>query len=188
MSITTDVSICNMALFYVGASPITSLTAETTDRAKLCNQIYAPTRNSLLQEHKWNFGMTRVALSLLVSVPINTWAYQFQMPQDCVQIHETYPVDTPYEIEGTLLLTNAGSIAIRYMRRVTDPALFSEKFRSALEYKLASLMAIPLTGDLKKAQLYDALFNQTMGIGKALDSQADPVLEYRCDNILEARW
>ena len=53
----TEVSICSNALRKLGDSPITALT-EDTERARLCNALYEPARDSLLRSHAWNFAIT----------------------------------------------------------------------------------------------------------------------------------
>jgi len=54
----TAVSICSNALRKLGDDPITSLT-DDTERARLCNAFYEPTRDAVLRSHPWNFAIER---------------------------------------------------------------------------------------------------------------------------------
>lgn len=183
----SEVAICSNALSYLGEQPITSLTDDLSERAKLCNRIYATTRDSLLQEHEWNFAVAYSALGLTTETH-SVYAYVFQLPVDLLQPLDVGNTCIDYRIEKDKLLTTESSITLRYIKRVTDPTLFSAKFTRALEYQLALLMAIPLTGDLKKAQLMGQFYADAVGRGKNLDTKAEPTREYQSDNLLEARW
>ena len=75
----TIVSICNNALRLINADPITLIT-ESTDRARFMNGIFADTRDACLEEHPWNFSITRDELALDAESPLMGWAYQFVLP------------------------------------------------------------------------------------------------------------
>ena len=77
----TEVSICSNALRRLGDSPITSLT-EDTERARLCNALYEPARDSLLRSHAWNFAITRASLAKATESPAFEFANQFILPTD----------------------------------------------------------------------------------------------------------
>jgi len=49
----TEVSICSNALRRLGDDPITALT-DDTERARLCNAFYVPSRDLVLRSHPWN--------------------------------------------------------------------------------------------------------------------------------------
>jgi len=62
LPITSEVDICAYALRLIGDQPITALT-DNSDRARLCNSIYALTRDATLRAHPWNFATFRAALA-----------------------------------------------------------------------------------------------------------------------------
>lgn len=188
MSLASDVAICNSALAYIGGAPIMNLDTDTSTRAVLCKQIYAPTRDAMLQEHEWNFAIGRVKLNRTTTTPSFGYTYLFALPVDFLSLKETKPTTMDYKLEAGGLLTDEKDVYVRYVMRVTDASKYSPKFRLALEYKLASMMAVPIAGDLKKAQLMMVLHDQTLGLGKTLDTQGDPTPTYQMDTFLEARW
>ena len=187
MAFVSDVSICSNALGYLGAQPITSLTDDPSERAKICNRVYATTRNALLQEHGWNFATVRVALNLLVDTPAWGYTSQFQLPVGLLQVVETDPKDLDYRIEGDKLLCNESAVNLKYIKEVTDPLLFSSHFVTALEYKLASVLAIPITGDVAKAQAMAGFLSDSLGKSKNLDTTADALQQYDADEMDSVR-
>lgn len=150
--------ICSTALAHIGKPPIQLLTEDSTE-AKLCNAFYARALQSLLVEHAWRFAMKSVALALLEEDGPDGWTYRYAYPSDCLRAIEVYTsVDVPsaptipwtVELSSTdlrTILSNDTGLNLRYTSNVTDTNLFSPKFRETLEYKLANMLAMPLTGD-----------------------------------------
>jgi hypothetical protein len=60
---TSDVQVCNLALSRIGASTITSLTADSTKEDRLCNQFYSQFRDELLKSFVWNFALKTTPLN-----------------------------------------------------------------------------------------------------------------------------
>lgn len=56
------ITLCNQALYLLGANPITALD-QGTQEANLCNAFYAAERQNLLRGHLWNFAINRAILS-----------------------------------------------------------------------------------------------------------------------------
>lgn len=143
---TSEVAVCNLALAAVGDSPITSMNPpDDTERARLCARFYAEFRDELLDEIKPNFAIARAALNRLVAPPAFGYAYQFDLPPDCLRVVTAETSGGDWRIEGRALLTNTDSVSIQYVVRVTDVTRFSPKFTAALVAYLASQMAYPLT-------------------------------------------
>jgi hypothetical protein len=82
----SEVEIANLALSHAGAGgPIASL-AEASVEARECLLHYASCRDLLLRSHPWNFAQRQAALALLTTT-VEGWAYEYQWPADCLQIH-----------------------------------------------------------------------------------------------------
>ena len=77
----TEVSICSNALRRLGDDPITALT-DDTERARLCNAFYVPSRDLVLRSHPWNFAVTRATLAQLSDTPVYEYGYQYAFPND----------------------------------------------------------------------------------------------------------
>lgn len=82
----SEVEIANLALSHAGAGgPIASL-AEASVEARECLLHYASCRDLLLRSHPWNFAQRQAALADL-GTTVEGWAYEYQWPADCLQIH-----------------------------------------------------------------------------------------------------
>lgn len=196
MAFVSDETICSNALGYLGAQPINSLTDDTSERAKLCNRIYKSQRNELLAEHDWNFALKRAELVQTTNTPIcvtvDDFAIEYQLPIDLLRVKKAGngslgTLHPRYRIEGDKLLTDESAMSILYIYEVTDPLLFSPQFVKALEYKLAAVMAIPLTADIAKAQVLASFLEDSLSKGKNLDTREDSIQQYQADTFLQAR-
>lgn len=146
----SEVAICNAGLTKMGAATITALT-DNNDRARVMNQRYAATRDTELRKRRWKFSITRASLPALASTPDSDYAYEYQLPVDFLRLIEGGDIaDTAdltdyrngksdlYSIEGGKILTNLPPpLHIRYIRRVTDTALFDSAFTEYLSCVLA---------------------------------------------------
>jgi len=136
----TAVSICNSALISVGADRITSLT-DGTAGALICNEIYASTRDALLEKHRWNFAVKRVALALEDVTPSHGYYYSFALPADYKAVVDLGTSAGPYVVEGQSLLTNDTAVDLQYIAKITEPALWPDTFCTALSDEIAKKIA-----------------------------------------------
>lgn len=146
----SEVAICNAALTMMGSDAITALT-DNNVRARTMSLRYADTRDAELQKRRWKFSISRASLPALAEEPASDFAYQYQLPVDYLRLIEGGDIaDVPdlsdlrtggnelFSIEGDKILTNIGApLNIRYIRRVTDTALFNASFRKYLACVLA---------------------------------------------------
>lgn len=171
----SEVDICNMALRRIGAERISSL-ADTTKRAKLCNEAYALVRDRMLESHPWNFALKRVELAATVNTPEFGFDKEFQLPNDFLRFveyedYEKYQLD--FTIEDDKLLCNEVSLKILYLTQETNTTKYSPGFVAALALELSVELAYTLVQSntlkseikdearrsLANARLYDAQGN-----------------------------
>ena len=146
-----ETSIANLALAHLGQNQIMALSDDTA-AARFCDTYYEQSRDEVLASHPWTFAMKRANLSALIAVPISEWEYQYQLPTDCIRVMQMNGFDwwqstSKWVVEGRLLLTDDTVASIRYIYRITDAAQFTPLFIEAVSVKLASRLAVPLTGD-----------------------------------------
>lgn len=155
----TEVDICNIALHRIGAERITSL-ADTTKRAKICNDLYSFERDLLLREHPWNFATARVALAKTANTPLFGFTGEFQLPADYIRVIDTefgdYE-DFEFRIEADKLLCDESSIKIEYIFKATDTSKFDAKFIETLALRIASRLAYSM---VNSATLQDRIYNE----------------------------
>jgi len=153
---TSKIEICNLALLQIGGRPITNLN-EKSKAAYLCNRLYAPSRDAVLESFPWSFALQRQTLALLAEPAPDPWSHAYQKPVDCLRAEEIIPTrpDTPvlFAVEGNKILTEQAGAVLLYVRSIDDPTLFSAQFVQALLWYLAGKLAIPLTGDEAKTKL-----------------------------------
>lgn len=180
------VGICNTALGRLGANQITAMTDDTVE-AKLCSQHYASSRDAVLEARNWTFAIRRRELAASLTSPTYGYDYQFELPGDCIRIISVS--DNGYDLslvewakEGRNILANVETLYVKYIKRETDPTVFSPNFVQALTLHLASILAIPLTGSAEVLGSMEQLYQQALASAGAYDS-----MQGRRQNIITTR-
>lgn len=88
----SEVSICNLALGYLGdRATVTSLNPpEGSAQAEHCAQFYPIARDAMLERHDWGFA-TRRALGALLAGNSTDWAYAYAVPANMVRVQAVLP-------------------------------------------------------------------------------------------------
>ncbi|HWL54280.1 MAG TPA: hypothetical protein VNQ90_17705 [Chthoniobacteraceae bacterium] len=190
------IEICNLALGKIGELRISAL-SEPSQPARFCALFYAQTRDEVLQAANWNFAIRRVVLSRLAETPKFGWAYQYQLPVDCLSViqlnaWQAWEARDLYEIEGERLLTDQESAQLRYTARVEDSEIFPPLFVEALYTKLASKLAEPIMGSRSKAESllgeYDKLVAPLAMKANAREGRSRRKLPYVESDLVRARY
>lgn len=184
------VEIYNMALAELGAEAILS-TDEGSTNADLCNRFYPIVRDSVLRSHPWNCAIYRQDLSRLVAAPIFEYTYQYQLPSDpyCLRVLgiEDESEDTNYKIEGRYLLTDEDAVAIKYIGRVTDPNQFDSLLTEAIGLRLASRLALPVTGNRALAEMMEVLYRASLQEARTVDGMEGTIEKGEDDTLTKDR-
>lgn len=165
------VDISNEALGQTGKAFITSL--DDPDQAsRLCKQYIPSLLTTMLRDHKWNFAEEHAELAQEAATPLIKFTYQYALPPDCMKVWTLNESDTvAWIVKGRKLLTDESTAKIDYTRYVDDPNEWDGSFRQAVVTYLASRLAGPLTGDMRKMKdLYD-LYIVQLSDAKATDGQ-----------------
>lgn len=192
MSSVSKAQICNIALAHINQTEtqVANLDTDTGTTAIQCRIHYDVCRRFVLVDHAWNFAGKRVALADIGSPPTE-WAFRYDYPSDCLRAREIQrltrtdlPIPFVVEDDGTgeglCILTDQDEASLIYTKEVTNPALFSPGFISALGWYLASELAPALTGDLKKQEACLQVYRSHIAAAQAQDSQegmSDPELD-----------
>ncbi len=163
---TTKIEIYNGALGKIGVGEITSLTEDSEQRIKLDSQ-YDTALEATLESFFWRFAQKRVQLAKDSSSPEFGFENQFILPADCIKIKEpwaesTDPDSIVWEEEGEFILSDEEDFYMIYTFRQENVGKFTPLFSEALEYKLASLVAMPLKNNRTLAEQLDFKFGQTI--------------------------
>ena len=150
------ITIINMALSRIGEAPIQSIDSGS-NAANVARLNYDLARRSMLREYRWNFAVKIQRLARLAEDGVD-YDFVYQLPSGCLKalglLAPGGGLISGYLIRGGKLYANADEAVLEYIDDVEDTNLFDDNFIEAISYKLASSLAIPITGDETKMQTY----------------------------------
>jgi hypothetical protein len=144
--------ICSIALRLLGTDAINSLD-DPTDRARICKQIWPMVLDDELTLHRWKCARKRAELARLADAPAFGFAYQYELPPDCLLVLGMSYSSIAYEIEDGKLLTDESTAKIYYLYRNETVAKYSPGLKSALAARMTAELAMPIT---KKKAIVDS--------------------------------
>lgn len=148
----SETQICNMGLSHLGnRGRVSSISpVDGSAEADYCAAFFGLARNELLEMFDWTFARKRQTLALVAN-PSSVWAYAYALPSDCMVPRRiitaagiTEEDSEPYNIEGSVLLTNKQFAELVYTRPITDAGVFPPSFVTAMSYLLAAYLAGPI--------------------------------------------
>lgn len=166
---TSNVAICNYALSMIGAKQITLLD-NTTNEGRQCLARFDMIRDSLLELFPWTFSIDKKTLVQSSTSPVFGREYSYVLPVDCIRVLDTSE-DVNYEIVGDRIQTDSESLSIRYIAKITNPTLFSPLFDIAFGARLATELAMNLTGDKERFAYAEKEYSRALL--EAVDANAD---------------
>ena len=173
----TNVTVCNKALLFLGAEPITSFT-DGTPGANACANIYEDTKKMTLAMYRWSFTIAKQQLARDVDTPNSEWTYQYLLPNDILNAvpEAVRTTSSPggqlfknWEMaqsagQYSVLMTDATEIHIDYQRLVGDGNMPSY-FIQLLGYQMAWHLAEVMTDQTTKAEYW-----RTIALGTATEN------------------
>ena len=183
---TKKVEICSNALILLGHTPISSLD-EPGAGALLAKNLYDTTYEAFLSSNNWNFAKKYAGLNRLSDEPLHpNYKYQYQIPVDFVRINTTIPI-SDYEIFEDKIYSNSEELGIKYFYKVREE-MFPPFAIRCMEYYMASILAIPLTVDTAKANVYGQMFQQQLINSMSIDAQSAPQEGWASTPIADVRY
>lgn len=172
------------AMVLLGGNTVNSLDDGSTE-AQIGASLYESTYNTMLSTHRWRFCTKTQVLSKLSQETKTKYKNAFSLPSDMIYLIKADFHD--YEIYGSTLHSNADSVKIDYTFRV-DESVLPPAFVKALEFNLAAQFAVPLTGDLNKADFYGKAYLNSLRVAKYNDSSQRPGDTFIDSPYTEARY
>jgi len=179
-----EISLSSNALLLLGHQPIASFT-EGTAGSQVAENLFEHSYKAVLTTYRWRFATKQAKLARLVATPNNVYTYQFQLPVDLLYLIRAVSV-YDYEIYEDKLYTNEESIDIEYTYNVSADKLPSH-YAKMFEFYLAAQFSIPITGDLEKAQFYNAKYERALSQAKFADASQRPNQEFEYSPYADAR-
>lgn len=200
---TSTVDIANYALNSLGANNISSFD-ENSKPARLINQRYESVRDSVFRAHPWNCLIRRTELAQETDTPAFGYAYQYALPTNpyCLRVLEfsngtlSYPQDNMFSntggpvfvIEGRKLLSDEGTVKIKYVARVTDPQEYDASLIDVLAAALAFEISYAITGSNSVKQMMAAEYSDKLKQATFVDGTEGAPQRLEASEFIEARF
>lgn len=161
----TQESVASQALLLLRANAINSFSEEGD--AEIVNTLYEPHIQHLLSIYPWSFATKKRQLSQDSTAPINEYTYSHIVPAELLLLWALFersdvganPV-TDYDIYGTdtarRIYSNYSTLYADYVFRA-DEAIWPPYFEQFAVYSTASILAVPVTGKVELADMYDKI-------------------------------
>lgn len=188
--IDSDVVLCNRFLTRIGANTILSLDQETKE-ARVCKANFEFLRDDVNSAHAWGFAVKRVELAQSTTAPVYGASYAYTIPDDLLgfitEYNELQGIDAPYRIEGDYIVTNAASVKIEYVARITDLNKWSILAREALIARLQVELSRAITGTADGTKAYFDIYLNKLSLAGSHNAAESTPRELIVDTYLEAR-
>ena len=144
---TSKVAIANLALTYVGQSPITSL-EDGTESAITIKAIYDSVAESAMSDADWSGCVFRQKLTSTGNTPVFDYAYEYNLPTDpsFVRFLNSDKYDDQLRLEGGFIYANVSPFYVRYIGIQTDTEKYGVYLRDNLVNRLAYTLCYHITG------------------------------------------
>lgn len=177
------VTIWNMALGLFKANNFLQAPTDAGSVADQCRLYYPTALKFVLEANDWNFARKQATLALTAVTSVE-FTFEYAMPSDVLTARRIFnPLDphgnllppikfkTGLDAAGTgkVIWTDQKDAVLFYTKEMngdTDVTLFSGSMDLCLSIYLSSLLAVPITGDEKKAERL--LGTYRLQIGQAL--------------------
>lgn len=181
-----DLTIVNLALARFGQRKLSQadLTAGVLPAADAANAFFDPCVTEVLGESDWPFATVTLGLSSLGQDAVGEWGYIYSYPTATLTTSSIFNVynqgtledktEQEFEVRYVptlgvdVIYSNLDYAIAEYTYKVTNTALWSAKFKTALSYRLAAEMCVPVSGDTKQALNLMSIYNAFLGEAKRL--------------------
>lgn len=170
----SDIDIASRGLILIGAEPITSFTATSTE-STVANAIYEDILRTTICSSRWRFATNQAELNLLTNAPTGRYDVAHQLPADLLMLHAVTVSDKiiEYNIYGDKVFSNSASsdaLIADYTFRALEPD-FPSYFTLALEFSLGAAFALSIARDEGLASILENKAGNLLQQAKTLDSQ-----------------
>ena len=163
----------------MGKSPINSF-QESGDLARLCSNLYATERDSLLRENDWNCAIKRDLLAPVADSPPFGFASQFALPSDFLRMVsiDDYRIGSPncrdFRIEGRRILASGTVLPIVYVFRNDQESTWDAKLIELMTARMLWKLAYPVTQSTTLRDELKSEYTQMARMARSIDSQENP--------------
>ena len=186
----TAIKVCSRASILMGGSPISSF-ADGTAEADVCDAMYEDVARTALTNTRWGFATDQSVMSRLASAPTSRWDAAYQLPSDTLTVSAVTVSDSPIQFDtyGDKIYTNASdteTVVVDYIFRATE-ATWPSYFTVAVEYTMASLLAVSVARDASLSQLLEQKATFLMMQARNRDSQRQTTQKLNTSRFIAQR-
>ena len=179
----TKVDIYNLALANVASKSFIQNITEDSVARKTCDSQFQSALDTVLEDHDWGFASDDDALVVIressdTVPPPKPWIYEYAYPSEAIFIREIIrdtdnEKEVPFDIgiddnaTGKVIFSDKKEAVARYTRKITNVGLLSPRAAEAVGWKLATLIAIPLTHNLKLKASAETSYTNAISQAKA---------------------
>jgi hypothetical protein len=195
----SQVEIVNMGLSHIGVKAITSMT-ESSEPARRASLVYEICRDAVLRAAFWNFATKIEALAEISGESVPGWTYLYAYPSRALFIRKLFDDTgstnpTACEFKEVLtpttnvkaLASNVSPAYVEYTKQEVDPTLYDTAFIESFSYKLAAVLAQPLTGNKELGLTMLNTFNSLISDARRVNASEGYVAPVRTSSYINAR-
>lgn len=183
----SETEIANSALSKLGTKRILSLNEDTRE-ARLLKEQFAKIRDDLLRSHPWNFAIARANLAAITTAPAFGFEKAFQLPTDCLRVLETDDDTTEWQREEDKILSNSSTMAIKYVKRITDVGQWDANFCEVMALSLAEDISYAITQNAALKDRLAATLDRKLRTARSFDGQEGGTRPFYARQWLNSRY
>lgn len=184
------VAIANMVGAHVGSETRITSPGDERTLARAIRSVWDLQRRAAIRDGAWNFAMHRANLAALSGTPPHGFAYQYQLPANCLRVIEIANDSAydNYQLEaGKLLCDVEGPLAIRCLVDVTEPTLWDASFTEAFALRVAWAIGQKIAGSAFDRDKVWRDYQRTVAAAKRVDAIENPPIEREESDWVRAR-
>lgn len=192
----SEVSICNIALSWLGQPAITSLDDKSTN-AELCKLNYPHLRDVLLSERQWVFAVLRHT-SETADKPEFGEGFKHSIPPEYLRVSRVYRNVEAFDPnkwrtalgwrrEGEFIIAVEEIIYMWGTQQLTDTGLFSPMFTQALAARIAADLCMSITENSTLQSKMYQLYLAKLSDAAASDAVQGANEVIQANRLLDAR-
>lgn len=141
-----EIAICNRALAYLGLASISSFEQHSRE-AELLKGVYSTLRDELLESFDFSFATKIERLAHLEHKAITDKHYVYQLPTYCLRVREVFTQEEYIFANARTIWSVSPELIVEMTVQISDMSVCSSVFIEALACRIASTVAVPLTGN-----------------------------------------
>lgn len=173
----SSTSIANKALRHLGQDPILSLESDESVRGEAIRSAYEETLEEVLRDFDWKFAIVRKDLNADASYTGTDFSYRYILPTTPRLLRFLEVVNgngEKYALEGSYIYSNASSMRIKYVAKISDPLQYDSTFTETFALKLAGVTGYKITGNQGLADAKLSMYEKVKLDAQVNDSQEKP--------------